>query len=580
MRIYHLQVQHFRGIEHLDWKVRGNLVCLVGPGDSTKSTVLDAIELALLPRWNQSFDDTDFYATDTSKPISITVTVGDLPKKFMDEEEFGLELRGWSETDGLHDEPLEGDTPVLSIRLIVDDSLEPKWTVINDRRPDGRAISYKDRDRLSVARLGASFDWHLTWRRGSLLSRITDVGADKAEGIALILADAARAAHDGFEPGKLTALADAAKKAQKLAQEIGVSASKQYQPHLDFQSVNVSLGGVSLHDGAIPLRKVGLGSRRLLSVALQREVAKSGGFTLIDEVESGLEPHRVGRLVHLLCKDLTSTDGEAARIGGSIMTTHSPAALVEVPAANISIVRSKDGKTDIFDVEPGMQDMVRKFPEAMLGSRILVCEGKTELGFVRGLDEYWSSRKNLHCFAHQGVIPVTDLTGGGTNSPSHAVKFSCLGYAVAFLVDSDVPLKPTVAEMEAKGIRVLQWADGLSIEERIFADLPWSGVIEVVDAAMQEKGRDQILHGLAAELGVPVPDLAADPRQWPDRASGDEAKLRVALGKAAKKGSGWFKRIDYGEALAQPVTRWLDSIPSSNLAKTINELRTWVDQNG
>jgi hypothetical protein len=224
--------------------------------------------------------------------------------------------------------------------------------------------------------------------------------------------------------------------------------------------------------------------------------------------------------------------------------------------------------------------MVRKFPEAMLGSRILVCEGKTELGFVRGLDEYWSSRKNLHCFAHQGVIPVTDLTGGGTNSPSHAVKFSCLGYAVAFLVDSDVPLKPTVAEMEAKGIRVLQWADGLSIEERIFADLPWSGVIEVVDAAMQEKGRDQILHGLAAELGVPVPDLAADPRQWPDRASGDEAKLRVALGKAAKKGSGWFKRIDYGEALAQPVTRWLDSIPSSNLAKTINELRTWVDQNG
>ena len=96
MRIYHLQVQHFRGIEHLDWKVRGNLVCLVGPGDSTKSTVLDAIELALLPRWNQSFDDTDFYATDTSKPISITVTVGDLPKKFMDEEEFGLELRGLS----------------------------------------------------------------------------------------------------------------------------------------------------------------------------------------------------------------------------------------------------------------------------------------------------------------------------------------------------------------------------------------------------------------------------------------------------------------------------------------------------
>jgi hypothetical protein len=290
MRIHYLQVHHFRGIEHLDWKVRGNFVCLVGPGDSTKSTVLDAIEFALLPRWNPSFDDTDFNGTDTSKPISITVTVGDLPQEFMDEDQFGLELRGWSETDGLHDEPLEGDAPVLSIRLVVDESLEPKWTVVNDRKPDGRTISHKDRERLGMARLGSSFDWHLSWRRGSVLSRITDVGGDKADGIALILAGAARAAREGFEPGKLTVLSDAARKAQELAQDIGVSASKKYQPHLDFQSVNVNLGGVALHDGDIPLRKVGLGSRRLLSVALQREVAKSGGVTRLKKFRA--EPRR------------------------------------------------------------------------------------------------------------------------------------------------------------------------------------------------------------------------------------------------------------------------------------------------
>jgi hypothetical protein len=580
MRIHHLQVHHFRGIEHLDWKVRGNFVCLVGPGDSTKSTVLDAIEFALLPRWNPSFDDTDFNGTDTSKPISITVTVGDLPQEFMDEDQFGLELRGWSETDGLHDEPLEGDAPVLSIRLVVDESLEPKWTVINDRKPDGRTISHKDRERLGMARLGSSFDWHLSWRRGSVLSRITDVGGDKADGIALILAGAARAAREGFEPGKLTVLSAAAQKAQELAQDIGVSASKKYRPHLDFQSVNVNLGGVALHDGDIPLRKAGLGSRRLLSVALQREVAKSGGVTLIDEVESGLEPHRLRRLVHMLCKDAASTAGEAARVGGSIMTTHSPVAVVEVPAANISIVRSKGGKTEIFAVEPGMQDMVRKFPEAMLGSRILVCEGKTELGFVRGLDEYWSSSKKLCCFAHQGVVPVTDLAGGGSNSPSQAVRFAQLGYAVAFLGDSDVALKPTVAELEGAGVTVLQWSGGCSIEERIFADLPWNGVIEVASVALQEKGTDEVLRGLAAELGLTITDLPADPGQWLGTIPVDETTLRAALGKAAKKGAGWFKRIDHGEALAEQVTRCVDSIPSSSLAKTTGELRAWVDQNG
>src|ERR1019366_6869909 len=233
------------------------------------------IEFALLPRWNPSFDDTDFNGADTSKPISITVTVGALPQEFMAEDKFGLELRGWSETDGLHDEPLEGDAPVLSIRLVVDESLEPKWTVINDRKPDGRTISHKDRERLGMARLGSSFDWHLSWRRGSVLSRITDVGGDKADGIALILAGAARAAREGFEPGKLTVLSDAARKAQELAQDIGVSASKKYQPHLDFQSINVNLGGVALHDGDIPLRKVAfLGDS---DVALKPTVAELEG---------------------------------------------------------------------------------------------------------------------------------------------------------------------------------------------------------------------------------------------------------------------------------------------------------------
>lgn len=576
MRIHHVQVQHFRGIEHLDWRVRSNFVCLVGPGDSTKSTVLDAIELALLPRWNQSFDDTDFYAADTSRPISITLTVGDLPPEFIDEEQFGLELRGWSETDGLHDEPLEGDTPVLSIRLIVDDSLEPQWTVVNDRKPDGRGISHRDRERLGVARLGFSSDWHLSWRRGSILSRITEVGEDKADGIALILAEAARAARVGFEPGKLTALCGAAKKAQELAADVGVSPAKQYQPHLDFQSVSVTLGGVSLHDGDIPLRRIGLGSRRLLSVALQREAAKSGGVMLIDEVESGLEPHRLRRLVHLLTKD---SNGEGARMGGAIMTTHSSVAVVEVPATNISIVRSKAGTTEILDVGPEMQAIVRKFPEAMLGSRVLVCEGKTELGFVRALDEYWTANKRLCCLAHQGVVPVTDLTGGGTNSTSQAMQFAKLGFPVAFFADSDVELKPTADELRGAGITVVQWADASSIEQRLFTDVPWEGAVEIAKLALEEKGVDLVLGGLAAELGLHAEDLTNDPAQWLEAVVMDEAALRNALGLASKKGAGWFKRIDLGEALGMRVATYLDTIPESSLAKTIEELRAWVDQN-
>ena len=45
-------IRNFRGIRELDWHVDGTILCLVGPGDSTKTTILDAIELAMTPQWN------------------------------------------------------------------------------------------------------------------------------------------------------------------------------------------------------------------------------------------------------------------------------------------------------------------------------------------------------------------------------------------------------------------------------------------------------------------------------------------------------------------------------------------------
>ena len=43
MRIRHLAIRRFRGIRELDWSVRGQMICLIGQGDSTKSTILNAL---------------------------------------------------------------------------------------------------------------------------------------------------------------------------------------------------------------------------------------------------------------------------------------------------------------------------------------------------------------------------------------------------------------------------------------------------------------------------------------------------------------------------------------------------------
>ena len=136
MRLYHLTIERFRGIRQLDWTIRGQRICLIGPGDSCKSTILDAIEMVLSPKWNIQVSDTDFFDCATAQPIIIRATVGELPEEVIREQRFGLAKRGWHPVEGLHDEPEDRDEDVLTLQLKVDESLEPVWSVVNDRQPE------------------------------------------------------------------------------------------------------------------------------------------------------------------------------------------------------------------------------------------------------------------------------------------------------------------------------------------------------------------------------------------------------------------------------------------------------------
>ena len=121
MQIRHVSIKNFRGIQKMGWISFSNYM-LGWCWYFTKSTILDAIEYALSPKWNLTFEDCDFYSENTDVPIEIIVTVGQIPDELLKQEKFGLEQRGWNEKDGLHDEPQENDEFVLSIRLLVDKS--------------------------------------------------------------------------------------------------------------------------------------------------------------------------------------------------------------------------------------------------------------------------------------------------------------------------------------------------------------------------------------------------------------------------------------------------------------------------
>jgi len=135
MQIRHVSISRFRGIRSLNWHLDGRIICLVGPGDSTKTTILDAIELTLAPKWFVPFTDADFYQVSTEEPISIEVTVGELSDELLADDKRGLYLRGYQPNQPLIDDPDDGWEPVITVQLRVSDDLEPPLGVDQGRHP-------------------------------------------------------------------------------------------------------------------------------------------------------------------------------------------------------------------------------------------------------------------------------------------------------------------------------------------------------------------------------------------------------------------------------------------------------------
>jgi hypothetical protein len=563
MKIYHIGIRNFRGIKTLNWATNGSMICLIGPGDSTKSTILDAIEYALSARWSIPFADTDFYLNQVSDPIEITLTVGHLPNKLIDDRKFGHHLRGWSTKDGMHDEPEDGDELVISVSLRVDDTLEPSWFVVTDRNPEGIRISSRDREMLGVTRLGPYVDRHLSWGRGSALSRLTG----DLEIVPAILAEAGRKAREAVTSSTLDTLNKAAEQAQAAAIELGVKPSVGYHPALDAQ---LNVGGtttLTLHDGEVPTRLAGLGSRRLITLAIQRNFVQDGAILLVDEVEQGLEPFRLRHLLRVLRPP-------NERVHQIFMTTHSNVAIEEINAEELYIVRSNEGNITVRQVAGRLQATVRKTPESLLGRKIIVCEGKTELGMCRALDRAWAEQPYGLPLAHLGVVPAH---GGGDDAPRIAIDLAGLGYDVAFVGDSDKSINPGETELKTAGVRVVRWANGLTIEQRVSRDLPQSALDDLVNLAVEvteSNDRQSVLDSIGSRLGLKTGQLADGVDTWLVRGFSED-QIREAIGNAAKQGS-WFKRIDKGEKLGELISQHLSAIPTTDLAKKIEALRGWA----
>lgn len=571
-RIRAIEVSNFRSLKEFKWFPSSGINCLIGPGDSGKSTVLDAIDLCLGARRNLQISDADFHNLDTETPITISITIGELDDGLKRIDTYGSFLRGFDAAlQIIEDEPEAGMETVLTLRLTVTNDLEPSWTLVSDRAAAAgisRYLTWADRVRLAPTRVGAVADYNLSWRRGSVLNRLSEEKADASAA----LAKAAREARTAFGADAGAQLQETLGKVAAVAKSLGVPVGQTVQAMLDAHSVSFGGGTISLHDeGGIPLRGLGTGSTRLLVAGLQGEVVDQSSIILVDELEHGLEPHRLIRFIGSIGTKEVNPPLQA------FVTTHSPVALREFSGDQLFVLRQTGGKHSATRVgsDNPVQGTIRKYAEAFLAPAVVICEGASEVGLVRGIDQFRVA--SGHTSINALGAALVDCGGGGPDQPfERAAAFHALGYQVAVIRDDDKPpTEATETAFKAVGGHVTKWGAGRALEQELFLSLNEAGVTALLAKAIELHGEALVDQHIKSASGgtITLNDI-----QIAALIDGVSVQQREALGLAAKsKSAAWFKSVSLMEAVALEIVAPNLANSAAEFLAEVNGIFAWAE---
>jgi len=555
-KIHTLKIKNFRGIKSFE-QIFGfsDFVCLIGRGDAGKTTILDAISYVLSPNWNLTIKDTDFHNCDVSVPIEIEVNLYDLPKKLIQESKFGLYIRGLNKANGtIKDNIEDGLEIVLTLKLIVNKNLEPKWYIINGRQ-DPIEISSSQRSEFNMFQVSDYIDSHFSWDQRSPLKALFKLD-DEESSMGDVLNESMRNIKDDVDKKDFNEFNNVLSKIVKSSKLFGIDISN-VSTNLDLKNITLSDSRFSLHDNNVPFRLKGKGSKRLISIAIQAELAKSGGIVLIDEIEQGLEPDRAQHLAKTL---------KLNNAGQIFITTHSRDVLVELSAKNLFIVKKNESSLKHLREELH-QGTIRNNPEAFFAEKVIICEGATEIGFCRALNQY-RINNGKEGIALKGIRLVD---GKGTGFISYCKSFVECGYKVCVFCDSDdLVINDKKEELSLLGIEIIDCEDKLAIENQLFKDVSWESVQSLICYVVDENDLEVIKASVSANF---ISEYGAGDYDWIDTESD---KIRNVLGKVSKK-KGWFKNINHGEHIGEIYYKYLVESNSTYLDKKLIELSNWID---
>ena len=405
MKLARLTIQNFRGIKGTTLFFPDQVV-LVGDNNVGKSTVFEAIDLALGPdRLNRHprIDEHDFhlgdYLTPAEQPrkeVRIEAVVTDLN----DEQQnvFGDDIEWWNTTtNAFQDAPVEGiDVPdvLASIRVAFvgfydaeDDDFAGDTYFARSLEDGGNPVPFTKKSKqfcgFLYLRSLRTASRALTLEHGSLLDiilRIKEIRPQMWEKTIGELNKFTVASDPEIGiSGVLKSIDTALKK--YVPREWGVS------PHLKVSNLTrenlrkVISTFIATGEGthAAPFYRQGTGTLNMLVLAMLSQIAedKQNVIFAMEEPETAIPPYAQKRIVHEIQK-LSSQ---------SIFSSHSPYILEEFRIEDISVLtRGTDGimkQAGIAlpaSVKPKRyrQEFRQRFCEALLSRRVLVAEGATE----------------------------------------------------------------------------------------------------------------------------------------------------------------------------------------------------------
>lgn len=556
-RIYKLTIQRFRGIHSLTWLPAKGMNVILGGGDVGKTTILEAIALLLSPSNTAVISEADYWARDSAQEFVIEAVMT-LP------EATGIGTQNtfawpwaWNGQDAIApsvdgeevDFPAPGE-PVYRVRVRGTTELELAWEVMQPN-DEFDHFSTAVRRGIGLVRMSADErnDRDLRLVYGSALDRLLADNALRARigkqvaGLNLheSLNDKGKEAIESLD----VRMADAA---LPSALKLGLTTSQGL-------SIGALIGLLATKNGvALPLSSWGAGTRRMAALEIASSTDKEASVTLIDEIERGLEPYRLRKLINIL----------TGQHGQIFLTTHSPVAISCAEDAHLWYLDS------LGSIGALPRDKIRpqqkRDPETFLARVAVIAEGPTEVGFLQYLLEKAFEGNPL-----DHGVRVCD--GQGNDATLDLLEtLASSGLLFAGLADDEGTAPQRWKNLKEKlKDRLHQWPKGCT-EDHVIGAVPEANLLELLKDGEGELDGYR-LRTLADRLGLEDKTtdaidaaLKASDQTWRaliiSAATGSTDGSSESQKKAWKKHSQqWFKSTDGGKELAQKMATlgaWAD----------------------